>query len=86
MIYFALKNKRKTILAQKITKVKTIRITFMSSGKFESDHYKKTEDHIRVTLIENRRQRDKNILKYFWGALAEMAKKLYIQWRRGMNP
>ena len=79
VLYLALGNEGKRIFGQKFTEVKIVQISFKEFWDFLAIAFvrKKNVTFERHKLL-NRKQRDRESLEQFWGALAEMAKECDI--------
>ena len=79
VLYLALGNEGKRIFGQKFTKVKVLHISFKQFWEFLAIAFvRKTNVTFERHKLLNRKQRDRESLEQFWGALAEMAKKCDI--------
>ena len=79
VLYLALGNEGKRIFGQKFTKVKILQISFKEFWDFLAIAFvSKTNVTFERHKLLNRKQRDRESLEQFWGALAEMAKKCDI--------
>ena len=79
VLYLALGNEGKRIFGQKFTKVKVLQISFKEFWEFLAIAFvRKTNVTFERHKLLNRKQRDRESLEQFWGALAEMAKKCDI--------
>ena len=79
LFYLALGNEGKRILGQKFTNVKILQISFKEFRDFLAIAFvRKTNVTFERQKLLNRKQRDRESLEQFWGALAEMAKKCDI--------
>ena len=76
VLYLALGNEGKRIFGQKFTKVKVLQISFKEFWESLAIAFvRKTNVTFERHKLLNRKQRDRESLEQFWGALAEMAKK-----------
>ena len=76
VLYLALGNEGKRIFGQKFTKVKVLQISFKEFwDSLAIAFVRKTNVTFERHKLLNRKQRDRESLEQFWGALAEMAKK-----------
>ena len=79
ILYLALGNEGKKIFGQKFTRVKVLQISFKEFWENLSVAFVRK---INITFerhkLLNRKQRDRESLEQFWGALAEMAKRCNI--------
>ena len=79
VLYLALGNEGKRIFGQKFTKVKVLQISFKEFWEFLAIAFvRKTKVTFERHKLLNRKQRDRESLEQFWGALAKMAKKCDI--------
>ena len=79
VLYLALGNEGKTIFGQTFTKVKVLQIFFKEFwDSLAIAFVRKTNFTFERHKLLNRKQRDRESLEQFWGALAEMAKKCDI--------
>ena len=79
VLYLALGNEGKRIFGQKFTKVKVVQISFKEFWEFLAIAFvRKTNVTFERHKLLNRKQRDRESLEQFWGALAEMANKCDI--------
>ena len=79
VLYLALGNEGKRIFGQKFTKVKVLQISFKEFWEFLAIAFvRKTNVTFERHKLLKRKQRDRESLEQFWGALAEMAKKCDI--------
>ena len=79
VLYLALGNEGKRIFGQKFTKVKTLQISSKDFWSFLATAFvRKTNVTFERHNLLNRKQREREYLEHFWGALAEMAKKCDI--------
>ena len=79
VLYLASGNKGKRIFGQKFTKVKILQISFKEFWDFlATASVRKTNVTFERHKLLNRKQRDRESLEHFCGALAEMAKKCDI--------
>ena len=76
VLYLALGNEGKRIFGQKSTKVKILQISFKEFWEYLATAFvRKANVTFERHKLLNRKQRDRESLEKFWGALAEMAKK-----------
>ena len=79
VLYLALGNEGKRIFGQKFTKVKILQISFKEFWEYLATAFvRKANVTFERHKLLNRKQRDRESLEQFWGALAEMAKKCDI--------
>ena len=79
VLYLALRNEGKRIFGQKVTKIKILYILFKGFWDFLATAFvRKTNVAFERHKVLNRKQRDRESLEQFWGALAEMAEKCDI--------
>ena len=79
ILYLALGNEGKKIFGQKFTRVKGLQISFKEFWENLSTAFvRKTNITFERHKLLNRKQRDRESLEQFWGALAEMAKRCNI--------
>ena len=79
VLYLALGNEGKRIFGQKPTKEKILQISFKEFWDFLAIAFiRKTNVTFERHKLLNLKQRDRESLEQFWGALAEMAKKCDI--------
>ena len=79
ILYLALRNEGKKIFGQKFTRVKVLQISFKEYWENLSVAFvRKTNITFERHKLLNRKQRDRESLEQFWGALAEMAKRCNI--------
>ena len=75
VLYLALGNEGIRIFGQKFTKVKVLQISFKEFWDSLAIFFvRKTDVTFKRHKLLNRKQRDRESLEQFWGALAEMAK------------
>ena len=78
-MYLALGNEGKRIFGQNFTKVKILQISFKEIWDFLAIAFvRKTNVTFERHKLLTRKQRDRESLEKFWGALAEMTKKCDI--------
>ena len=79
VLYLALGNEGKRIVGQKFTKVKVLQISIKEFwDSLAIAFVRKTNVTFERHKLLNRKQRDRESLEQFWGALAEMVKKCDI--------
>ena len=79
ILYLALGYEGKKIFGQKFTRVKILQISFKEFWENLSVAFvRKTNITFERHKLLNRKQRDRESLEQFWGALAEMAKRCNI--------
>ena len=79
VLYLALGNEEKRIFGQKVTRVKILQISFKEFLDYLATAFvRKTNITFERHKLLNRKQRDRESLEQFWGALAEMAEKCDI--------
>ena len=79
ILYLALGNEGKKIFGQKFKRVKVLQISFKEFWENLSVAFvRKTNITFERHKLINRKQRDRESLEQFWGALAEMAKRCNI--------
>ena len=79
ILYLALRNEGKRIFGQKFTKVRILQISYKEFWEFLATVFvRKTNVTFERLKLLNRKQRDRESLEHFWGALSEIAKKCDI--------
>ena len=82
ILCLALGNEGKKIFGQKLTRVNILQISFKEFWENVFVAFvRKTNVTFERHKLLNRKQRDRESLEQFWGALAEMAKKCNISAR-----
>ena len=76
ILYLAFGNEGKKIFGQKFTRVKVLQTSFKEFWENLSIAFvRKTNINFQRHKLLNRKQRDRESVEQFWGALAEMAKR-----------
>ena len=79
ILYLALGNEGKKIFSQKFTRIQVLQISFKEFwGNLSLAFVRKINVTFEKHKLLNRKQRDRESLEQYWGALAEMAKRCDI--------